>query len=82
MVLWLPYLVPSPGGQQFKASDTRVRKMFILAEMQDIIRIEPWKFGLDMNHVITSILNKKFANKVMDNFSNLTVNVITILGST
>lgn len=39
-------------------------EMFILSEMQDIIRIEPWKFGLDMNHVITSILNKKFANKV------------------
>ena len=38
--------------------------MFILTEMQDIVKVEPWKFNLDMNIVIVDTLNNKFANKV------------------
>ena len=38
--------------------------MFILSELQDIVRIEPHKFSQDMEQKIRDELNKKFANKV------------------
>lgn len=38
--------------------------MFILAELQDVVRVEPWKFAQDMNEVVTETLNNKLANKV------------------
>ena len=38
--------------------------MFVLAELQYIIRIEPRRFGKDMEKEITEELNRKFANKV------------------
>lgn len=39
-------------------------KMFILAEMCDVVRIEPRRFAQDTDQEITDELNKKFANKV------------------
>lgn len=38
--------------------------MFVLTEMQDIVRIEPHKFSHDMGQQLSEELNKKFANKV------------------
>ena len=38
--------------------------MFVLAEMQDAVRIEPHRFSHDMSQELTDELNKKFANKV------------------
>lgn len=38
--------------------------MFVLAEMQDMIRIEPRRFARAMEQEIVDELNKKFANKV------------------
>ena len=38
--------------------------MFVLAEMQDVIRIEPHQFKFDMQRQIVEGLNKKLANKV------------------
>lgn len=38
--------------------------MFVLTEMQDIVRIEPHKFLQDMGQQLSDELNKKFANKV------------------
>ena len=38
--------------------------MFILSELQDIVRIDPHKFSQDMEQQIRDELNKKFANKV------------------
>jgi len=38
--------------------------MFVLTEMQDIVRIEPHRFTQDMGQQLTEELNKKFANKV------------------
>lgn len=38
--------------------------MFILAELQDVVRVEPWRFAKDMNEVVTDTLNNKLANKV------------------
>ena len=38
--------------------------MFVLAELQYIIRVEPRRFGKDMKKEITDELNRKFANKV------------------
>ena len=38
--------------------------MFVLSELQDIVRIEPRRFSKDMKQEITDELNKKFANKV------------------
>ena len=38
--------------------------MFIVAELQDVVRVEPWKFAEDMNEVVTHTLNNKLANKV------------------
>ena len=38
--------------------------MFVLAEMQDVIRIEPHQFKFDMQRQIEEELNKKLANKV------------------
>ena len=38
--------------------------MFVLAEMQDVIRIEPHQFKFDMQRQIADELNKKLANKV------------------
>ena len=40
--------------------------MFILTEMQDVIRIEPWQFNEDTSAVVVNTLNKKFANKVCE----------------
>lgn len=41
--------------------------MFVLAEMTDTVRIEPWLFNVKLNDAITEELNKKFANKVVHN---------------
>ena len=38
--------------------------MFVLAEMQDTVRIEPHRFSQDMKQELSDELNKKFANKV------------------
>ena len=38
--------------------------MFVLAEMTDTVRIEPWLFNVTLNDAITEELNKKLANKV------------------
>lgn len=40
------------------------RRMFVLAELQYIIRVEPRRFGKDMKKEIVDELNRKFANKV------------------
>ncbi len=40
--------------------------MFVLAELQDIVRIEPRSFSKDTGQEITDELNRKFANKVID----------------
>lgn len=48
----------------YGCSAVYVRRMFILTEMQDIIRIEPRRFGQDTGQEIVDVLNKKFANKV------------------
>ena len=42
--------------------------MFVLAELQYIIRVEPRRFGKDMEKEITDELNRKFANKVRTNY--------------
>lgn len=39
--------------------------MFVLAEMQDAVRIEPHRFSQDMGQELSDELNKKFANKVV-----------------
>lgn len=38
--------------------------MFVLAEMTDTVRIEPWLFHLKLNDAIKFELHKKLANKV------------------
>lgn len=38
--------------------------MFVLAELQDTVRIEPHRFSQDMGQELSDELNKKFANKV------------------
>ena len=38
--------------------------MFVLAELEYIIRVEPRRFGKDMRREVTDELNRKFANKV------------------
>lgn len=38
--------------------------MFVLAEMQDTVRIQPHRFSHDMKQELSDELNKKFANKV------------------
>ena len=38
--------------------------MFILSELQDIVRIEPRRFSQDTGQEIADELNRKFANKV------------------
>lgn len=43
--------------------------MFVLAEMQDVIRIEPHQFKFDMQRQIADELNKKLANKVPASFA-------------
>lgn len=45
--------------------------MFILAEMCDVVRIEPRRFAQDTDQEITDELNKKFANKVKPSNSSL-----------
>lgn len=42
--------------------------MFVLVEMKDTVRIQPWLFNLDVNEAIINELNKKFANKVSYRF--------------
>ena len=39
-------------------------KMFVVAEMQDTVRIEPHRFAQDTGQELSDELNKKFANKV------------------
>ena len=57
-----PFYTMSSSGE---ARALPVRKvMFILTEMQDVVRIEPWKFSEDTSTVVVNTLNKKFANKV------------------
>ena len=49
------------------ASDSQWRLllvMFVLSELQDIVRIEPHKFSQDTEQQIRDELNRKFANKV------------------
>ncbi|XP_796543.1 DNA-directed RNA polymerase III subunit RPC8 [Strongylocentrotus purpuratus] len=41
--------------------------MFVLAEMVDTVRIEPWLFNAKPIDAITEELNKKLANKVVPN---------------
>ncbi|XP_052768075.1 DNA-directed RNA polymerase III subunit RPC8-like isoform X2 [Mya arenaria] len=41
--------------------------MFVLTEMKDTVRIQPWLFKDDVNDAIVNVLNKKFANKVVHN---------------
>ena len=38
--------------------------MFVLAELEYIIRVEPRRFGKDMKREVRDELNRKFANKV------------------
>jgi len=45
--------------------------MFILAELQDIVRIEPRMFSKDTGQEIADELNRKFANKVCHDHTNL-----------
>lgn len=45
--------------------------MFVLTEMQDIVRIEPHKFSQDMGEQLSDELNKKFANKVSYELCNI-----------
>lgn len=40
--------------------------MFVLAEMQDTVRIQPHRFSRDMGQELSDELNKKFANKVKE----------------
>ena len=42
----------------------RMFGMFILCELQDIVRIDPHKFSQDMEQQIRDEISKKFANKV------------------
>ena len=42
--------------------------MFVLAEMVDTVRIEPWLFNAKPIDAITEELNKKLANKVSHGF--------------
>ena len=39
--------------------------MFILSEINDLIRIPPHTFNIPIQHAITDELNKKYANKVV-----------------
>jgi DNA-directed RNA polymerase subunit E'/Rpb7 len=39
--------------------------MFVLAEMQDAIRLEPRRFSRDTGQELSDELNRKFANKVI-----------------
>lgn len=41
--------------------------MFVLAEMKDTVRIQPWLFNVPTNEAIINVLNQKFANKVVHN---------------
>lgn len=50
-----------------------LNKMFILAEMCDVVRIEPRRFAQDTDQEITDELNKKFANKVKPPRLSLTI---------
>ncbi|KAI3406394.2 rpc25 [Candida oxycetoniae] len=41
--------------------------MFILSEIQDLVRIPPHSFNIPIQHSITDELNKKLANKIVPN---------------
>ncbi|WLF78018.1 DNA-directed RNA polymerase III complex subunit Rpc25 [Lodderomyces elongisporus] len=41
--------------------------MFILSEIEDLIRIPPQSFNIPIQHSLTDELNKKYANKVIPN---------------
>ncbi|CAO2601526.1 DNA-directed RNA polymerase III subunit RPC8, partial [Lemmus lemmus] len=43
------------------------RRMFVLVEMVDTVRIPPWQFERKLNDSIAEELNKKLANKVVYN---------------
>ena len=45
--------------------------MFVLAELEYIIRVEPRRFGKDMKREVRDELNRKFANKVGTLFTSL-----------
>ncbi len=51
--------------------------MFVLAEMTDTVRIEPWLFNVTLNDAITEELNKKLANKVGLMISHTSANIKT-----
>ncbi|XP_033118101.1 DNA-directed RNA polymerase III subunit RPC8-like [Anneissia japonica] len=39
--------------------------MFVLAEMVDTVRIQPWMFNTKLDTAVSEVLNKKLANKVV-----------------
>ncbi|CAK9438425.1 uncharacterized protein LODBEIA_P26490 [Lodderomyces beijingensis] len=41
--------------------------MFMLSEIQDLIRIPPHAFNIPIQHALTDELNKKYANKIVPN---------------
>lgn len=54
----------APRTREGVLSSLKAERMFVLAELQYIIRVEPRRFGKDMKREITDELNRKFANKV------------------
>lgn len=44
-------------------------KMFVLAEMKDVIRVTPEHFHQSLTESITTLLNRKLANKVNRNYN-------------
>lgn len=40
------------------------RKMFVLAEMKDTVKVPPRLFHIKLNSAVAETLNKKLANKV------------------
>ena len=68
----MPRLRAPPGERVGSGDETIIpgharcilSNMFILAEMCDVVRIEPRRFAHDTDQEITDELNKKFANKV------------------
>lgn len=39
--------------------------MFVLAKLQDVVRIPPWMFDRCLNDAIADELNRKLANRVL-----------------
>ena len=59
-----PYVIE--GAHYLERNPRVLYSMFLLAEMQDVVRIEPRRFAQDMGQEIADELNRKFANKVSD----------------